>query len=214
MPLLDGPRLAPQAGTPARGLVVLLHGYGADGSDLIDIARAVAPVLPEIAFVAPDAPDRLPGTPFGRQWFPLERREPAERKRGVEAARPVLDAFLDAEQARLGLGGDRTVLVGFSQGTMVALHVGLRREVAAIVGFSGLLVAPEDLTAITHRPPVTLIHGDADPVVPFPAMRHAAEALAAAGVPVTAHARPGLGHGIDPAGLEIALAAIRRSLES
>jgi phospholipase/carboxylesterase len=133
-------------------------------------------------------------------------RDPAEFLRGVVAARPLLDRFLDAELARYRLGADRLVLVGFSQGTMLALHVGLRRTAspAAIVGFSGLLAGPEHLGEITVRPPVLLIHGEADDLIPAEALHIAREPLAQAGVAVEWHVRPGLGHGIDPDGVAIA----------
>lgn len=214
MSRIDGPRLAPAAGGAATGLVVFLHGYGADGNDLIDLGRAFAPMMPGVAFVSPHAPNPCGMSPMGREWFPLTFRDPSEYRRGVQAAGPGLDAFLDAELARHGLAGDRLVLVGFSQGTMMALHAGLRRRTgpAAIIGFSGLLADPEDLAATTARPPVTLIHGDEDQVLPIDFMFAAANALAAAGVPTTFHVCPGVAHGIDQRGLGIAVEAIRAAL--
>ncbi|WP_181704557.1 alpha/beta hydrolase [Chthonobacter rhizosphaerae] len=214
MSSLDGPRLAPAAGGQATGLVVLVHGYGADGNDLIDIGRAFAPHLPSVAFASPHAPSPCGMSAMGREWFPLTFRDPAEYRRGVQAAGPALAAFLDAELARLGLAGDRLVLVGFSQGTMMALHAGLRRTVgpAAIVGYSGLLADPEDLSGITARPPVTLIHGDRDDVLPIAFMHRAAAALGEAGVPCAFHVCPGVAHGIDQRGLALGLSAIRSAL--
>ena len=208
-PSIDGPRLGPKSGR-AKQLVVFLHGYGADGNDLIEIGRQWQPWLPDAAFVAPHAPERLMQAPTGRQWFPLTFRDPQERWRGVNHAGPGLDAFLDAELARHGLDAGKLALVGFSQGTMMALHVGLRREraLAAIVGYSGLLVleegqGPEALgPQLRSKPPILLVHGDQDDVIPVDALFLSADALAAADVPCQWHLSAGIGHGIDAAGLE------------
>lgn len=200
-----GPRLAPAAGGAARQLVLLLHGYGADGNDLIDLGRHWGLVLPDAAFLSPHAPDRFPG-PFGRQWFPLDREDPDARRRGASAAAPWLDRLIDAELAALGIDASRLALMGFSQGAMMALHVGPRRaqRIAGILGYSGLLIAPERLAAeARHRPPVLLVHGEADPVVPFEAMGQAESALKTAGFEVEAYPRPGLPHGIDGIGLAL-----------
>lgn len=213
MAQLDGPRIGPAAGGAAKQLVVLLHGLGADGRDLIDLATHWAPALPNAAFVAPDAPEACDMGPYGRQWFSLQDRRPALMATGAQAARGALDGFLDAELARLGLPGTALALAGFSQGCMMALYTGLRRAVppAAILGYSGALLAPEALaTELTARPPVLLVHGEADDIVPVAASRAAEAALRQAGVPVEAHYRPGLAHGIDEAGL----VAGRRWLES
>jgi phospholipase/carboxylesterase len=201
---LDGPRVEPRGSATA--LVVLLHGYGANGDDLIALADGWRDWLPQAVFVAPNAPQTIPGMPGALQWFPLTFRDPGERWRGVLAARPALDRFLDAELARYRLVPERLVLAGFSQGTMLALHVGLRRNAppAAIVGYSGLLAGPEHLAEITARPPVLLIHGEADDLIPVDALHAAREQLAAAGVAVEWHVRPGLGHGIDPHGQRLA----------
>ena len=200
---LDGPRLPPKSGT-TKQLVVFLHGYGADGNDLIDLGQSWAPILPDCAFVSPHAPEPCAGSPTGRQWFGLTFRDPDERWNGCVKAAPDLDAFLDQELARLGLGPDNLALVGFSQGTMMALHVGLRRKVApaSIVGFSGHLVRPERLAEdATAKPPVLLIHGDQDQVLPVDMMFEAAEGLAKAGIPAEWHLSRGIGHGIDQGGL-------------
>ncbi|WP_188607111.1 alpha/beta hydrolase [Chelatococcus reniformis] len=205
---IDGPRLAPRSGR-AKRLVVLLHGYGADGNDLIEIGRQWQAWLPDTYFVAPHAPSRLPQMPTGRQWFPLTMRDPNERWVGANAAQPVIDAFLDAEFARHGLDESKLALVGFSQGTMMALHVGLRRArpPAALLGYSGLLVADERAGTealkddIRGRPPVLLIHGEADDLIPADALFLSAEGLAKAEVPCQWHLCPGLGHGIDAEGL-------------
>src|ERR1700674_3266977 len=205
---LDGPRLEPRSGA-ARKLVVFLHGYGADGNDLIEIGRAWQPYLPDAAFVSPHAPEPCAGAPMGRQWFPLTFRDPDERWKGVNAAAPVLNRFLDAELARRSLLVSALALVGFSQGTMMALHVGLRRPTApgAIVGFSSLFVLPENAEPavaaadIKSRPPVLLVHGDQDDLIPVQALFHATQALAALDVPTEWHISSGIGHGIDQEGL-------------
>ena len=205
---LDGPRLEPRGGR-ARHLVVFLHGYGADGNDLIDIGRAWQQLLPDTAFVSPHAPHPCGQAPTGREWFPLTFRDPNERWNGVNAAAPELAAFLDAELERRSLPPSALALVGFSQGTMMALHVGLRRAVApvAIVGYSGLLVGPAsgEIEAmkdeIVARPPVLLVHGDRDDLIPAQALFLAAQGLAALGVPVEWHLSAGVGHGIDGEGL-------------
>jgi phospholipase/carboxylesterase len=201
MQRLDGPRIVPR-GTAPTALVVLLHGYGANGDDLIALADAWQRRLPGAVFVAPNAPQSIPGMYGGLQWFPLTMRDPSEYWRGVAGAQPNLDRFLDGELARYRLGADRLVLVGFSQGTMMALHVGLRRKQApaGIVGYSGLLAGPEHLNEITARPPLLLIHGEADDLIPIAALHAAREQLAAADLRVEWHVRPGLGHGIDPEG--------------
>jgi len=205
---LDGPRLEPRAGA-ARKLVVFLHGYGADGNDLIELGRVWQSLLPDAAFVSPHAPEPCGGAPMGRQWFELTFRNPDERWRGVNKAAPILNRFLDAELARRKLPDSALALVGFSQGTMMALHVGLRRAKApaAIVGYSGLFVLPEDAAPesvaaeIKSRPPVLLIHGDRDELIPVQALFHATQALAALDVPAEWHISSGIGHGIDEEGL-------------
>ncbi len=205
---LDGPRFEPRSGT-AKQLVVFLHGYGADGNDLIDIGRAWQGLLPNAAFVSPHAPRPCGQAPVGREWFPLTFRDRNERWTGVNAAAPMLDAFLDAELQRRQLPPSALVLVGFSQGTMMALHVGLRRAVppAAIVGYSGMLVVPENVdpdkftAEIRSRPPVLLVHGDQDELIPVQALMHAAQGLGSLEVPVEWHVSPGIGHGIDQEGL-------------
>src|SRR5271155_5876584 len=172
---LSGPRLAPKSGR-ARQLVVFLHGYGADGKDLIELGQQWRALLPDAAFVAPNAADRCPGSPMGRQWVapspfaPADPRGAAERWQGVNAARPAIDAFLSEEVARLGLDDAKLALVGFSQGGMMALHVGLRRPVArgAIVSYSGMLGGGKHRAEAKARnaggepPPILLVHGDQD----------------------------------------------------
>lgn len=204
MTLIDGPRRE-AFNQPATSLVVLLHGYGADGNDLISLADQWRRHLPSTAFVAPNAPEQLPwGDPSGRQWFALETRDANEYLAGADRARPALDAFLDHELATRKLTADRMALVGFSQGTMMALHVGLRRpnSPAAIVGFSGVIAGADRLAAeITCRPPVLLIHGADDNVIPAQACPYTEQVLASAGIEVVAEVLPQLGHGIDGHGL-------------
>ncbi|MEX0696446.1 MAG: alpha/beta fold hydrolase [Dongiaceae bacterium] len=203
---LSGPLLAPAAGGRARELVILLHGYGADGRDLIGLAPHWARDLPHAAFVAPNAPFPCEAGPYGYQWFSFADRDPAMLLGGVKAAAAILQGFIAGELGDRGLGEDRLALVGFSQGAMMALHVAPRRirAAAAVVGYSGALVGPDRLASeIRSRPPILLVHGDADPVVPFAELAAAATALESAGLPVTAVACPGLAHGIDETGLTL-----------
>jgi phospholipase/carboxylesterase len=200
---LDGPRLKPKSGT-ARQLVVFLHGYGADGNDLIDLGQSFAELLPDAAFVSPHAPEPCGMAPVGRQWFELTFRDPGERWRGVNQAAPDLNAFLDAELQRHGLPADKLALVGFSQGAMMALHVGLRRPQppGAIVALSGALVGPQQLAAEAKgKPPVLIVHGDQDNIVPVTAMFEALVAFGKAEIPCQWHLSAGVAHGIDPEGL-------------
>ena len=213
---LDGPRLPPRSGGPARQLVALLHGVGADGADLIGLAPVLARALPDAAFVAPDAPFPCDMAPYGRQWFSLQDRSPARLAAGVRAAEPLLRAFLDAELSRLSLPASALALAGFSQGAMTALHAGLRMAdpPAAILAYSGALLAPESLPgeiAARPPPPVLLVHGEMDGVVPVRATRMAEAALRGAGVPVEALYIPGLGHTIDESGLSAGVAALLRA---
>jgi len=213
--MLDGPRLLPASGGAPKSLVVFLHGYGADGNDLIGIGREWARALRHTAFVSPHAPEPCGGAPMGRQWFPLTMQDPRELPRGVARARPALDVFLDAELARHRLDETATALVGFSQGTMLALHVGPQRprRLAGILGYSGLLADPQALvTGAQQKPPVLLIHGDADDLIPVAAIFSAAQGLAAAEIPVEWHVSPGIPHGIGPDGLDIGLRFLKRVL--
>ena len=218
---LDGPRLAPLSGSP-RQLVVFLHGYGADGNDLIELGRVWQPLLPQAAFVSPHAPEACAQAPVGRQWFGLTFRDPNERWVGVNKAAPVLDRFIDAELKRQNVPPSALALVGFSQGTMMALHVGLRRAVppAAVVGYSGLLVLPPGdnpesaIAEIKSRPPVLLVHGDQDELIPAQALLAAAQGLAAFDVPTQWHLSAGVGHGIDPEGLRHGGEFLTRSFKS
>jgi phospholipase/carboxylesterase len=204
LPDLSGPIQKPASGGKPRQLVVLLHGVGADGNDLIGLAPYWARRLPDAEFVSPDAPFPCDMAPFGRQWFSLQDRSPAAILAGVRATAPIVDAFLDRALAARGLDDRQVALVGFSQGTMISLYVGLRRArpPAGIVGYSGALVGADLLPQeIRSRPTVLLIHGDADEVVPVRALSIAVNGLEAVGVPVEILTRPGLGHGIDEEGL-------------
>jgi phospholipase/carboxylesterase len=213
--MIDGPRLPPASGGPPKSLVVFIHGYGADGNDLIGVGREWAKSLPSTAFVSPHAPELCPGTPMGRQWFPLSMRDPRELVQGVARARPALDTFLDAELERHRLEESACVLVAFSQGTMLALHVGPQRRgrLAGILGYSGLLADPAGLKAgAVQKPPVFLIHGDRDDLIPVTAVFSAAEGLAAAEIPVEWHISRGIPHGIGPDGLALGLQFLKRVL--
>jgi phospholipase/carboxylesterase len=198
---LSGPRLPPARGA-ATHLVVLCHGYGADGNDLIGLAPHWQRLLPTVAFAAPNAPERCAGAPMGYQWFPISRLDPDEMKKGVESASDLLNAFLDTELARLELPSDRLALVGFSQGTMMSLQVGLHRDTkpACIIGFSGTM-AGEAPKAAMDSPPILLVHGDADQMIPVQALFASAAALGVSGASVQWHISRGLGHSIDEMGL-------------
>ncbi|MFO1049511.1 MAG: prolyl oligopeptidase family serine peptidase [Geminicoccaceae bacterium] len=204
MAVLRGPSFGPSAGGPPRQLVVLLHGVGADGHDLLELAPLFARDLPHARFVAPDGPQPCDMAPYGRQWFSLQERRPAAMLAGLTRTVPLVDAFLDEELRQAGLGDGALALVGFSQGTMTALHVGPRRPraPAAILGFSGALLGADVLAAeARQRPPVMLVHGDADDVVPVEAVFDAVAGLQAADIPVQWIVRPGLPHSIDPEGV-------------
>ena len=197
-------------------LVIFLHGYGANGADLIGLADPLAPHLPGTAFLAPDAPEASAANPAGFQWFPIPWIDGSTEEMataGMERAVADLEAWLDETLEREAVAARDVALVGFSQGTMMALHVGPRRRdaLAGIVGFSGRLLAPERIAeeAVT-RPPVVLIHGDRDEVVPPESLPLAIEALEAAGFEkLFAHVMKGTGHGIAPDGLSVALAFLR-----
>jgi phospholipase/carboxylesterase len=209
---LQAVRWGPADGGAARQLVVLCHGLGADGRDLIDLAPHWGAALPHAAFAAPDGPQPCDMGPTGRQWFSLADRTPALVAAGVAQASPTLDAFIDAELARLGLPATAYALMGFSQGAMMVLYTGLRRSTAprAILAYSGALVAPERLAADRkNAAPVLLVHGEADGVVEVTRSRAAAEALRAAGIPLQTHYIPGLDHGIDQVGLAVGAAFLQ-----
>lgn len=214
---LNAKRKAPRSGK-ATSAVIFVHGYGADGADLLGLADPLAPHMPGTAFHAPDAPDRCTGNPFGFQWFPipwLDGSSEAEAAEGLARAADDLNAYVDGVLAAEGLAPDRLALVGFSQGTMMSLHIAPRRDaaLAGVVAFSGRLLAPERLASEARvKPPVLLLHGDADPVVPFSEMGKAGDAMVAAGFETYAHVMKGTGHGIAPDGLSVALHFLRQRL--
>jgi phospholipase/carboxylesterase len=201
-----------------RGAVMFLHGYGADARDLMGLAEVLAPHLPGILFLAPDAPEPCAGNPFGRQWFPipwLDGSSEAMAEAGLAAAAADLDAFVDERLAAARLSAGKLALFGFSQGAMMAMHVAPRRTaaVAGVVAISGRLLVPERLAVeVAVRPPVLLLHGDQDQTVPFASMQLAGQALDAAGFEVYGHVMRGTGHGIAPDGLSAALAFLREHL--
>jgi phospholipase/carboxylesterase len=202
----------------ATSIVVFVHGYGADGADLLGLGDALAPHLPGAVFVAPDAPQPCIGNPFGFQWFPIPwldgSTEEAARE-GMAASVSMLNDFLDARLAEEGLGPEALALVGFSQGAMMSLHVAPRRAaaIAGVVAISGRLLVPELLAAeAVVKPPVLLVHGDQDPVVPFQDMGLAGDALVAAGFETYGHVMEGTGHGIAPDGLGVTLQFLKERL--
>ena len=216
--VLNAGRKGPVSGT-TRSVVVFVHGYGATGADLLGLADVLGEYLPDTLFVAPDAPESIPGMPFGFQWFPIpwiDGSSEEEARRGMEMAFEDFNAFLDALMVDEDVLPEQVVLFGFSQGTMMSLHVAPRREdpVAGIVAFSGRLLEPDLLAEeVVSRMPVLLVHGDADDLVPPQSLPEAAEALQRAGFKeVYAHVMKGTGHGISPDGLSVALAFMRDKL--
>jgi phospholipase/carboxylesterase len=200
---LSGPAVEPRQGD-ARQLVVLLHGWGADGNDLIGLAPALQPALPHAFFVSPNAPDPCDQNPMGRQWYSFADERPEVMKAGYARAAEMIDGFVDAELDRLKLDDSRLALVGFSQGAMMALYVALRRAraCAGVVGYSGKMIDAAGLAReLRSRPPVLLAHGDADPVVPVQSLHEAVGVLAGHDISAQWHVSKGVGHGIDPGAL-------------
>lgn len=209
---LTGPERASRSGK-TKQLVLFLHGLGADGQDLLGLAPFFAETLPDAHFIAPNAPQPCDMAPYGYQWFSLRERTRETMLSGARGAAPALNRFIDEQLARFSLGAAELALIGFSQGTMMSLYTALRRPepIAGIVGYSGALIGDAELQdEIASRPPVCLIHGTADPVVPFDAMETAKHALAANHVPLETHARPGLPHSIDEEGILLANAFLLR----
>ncbi len=203
--ITNGRSLQPLSGGAPKKIVLLLHGYGSNGEDLIALAPHLRHILPDALFLAPDAPQRC-AIGRGYQWWPLDAYSPAALARGAAAAAPAVDAFLDRKLGQYGLSEADAALVGFSQGTMMALHVGLRRPrpLAGILGYSGALTGADALAGeIMNKPPVLLIHGAADQVVPAAALGVASRALTALGVAVRTHLSRGLGHSVDAEGLRL-----------
>jgi phospholipase/carboxylesterase len=210
-------RVAAASGT-GKSMVVFLHGYGADGADLLGLADVLAPHLPDTVFIAPDAPEACAGNPFGRQWFSIPRFDGSsevEAAAGVNRSSDDLNAFLDARLAEEGLTPKALALVGFSQGAMMSLHVAPRRDVAmaGVVAISGRLLRPQVLAMeMKVKPPVLVMHGDRDDVVPFGEMQIAGNALVAAGFETFGHVMKGSGHGIAPDGLGVAMQFLKERL--
>ncbi len=207
-PAMSGPDQAPANGGAAKQLVLLLHGVGSNGDDLIALAPLFAQVLPDAHFIAPNAPYPCDMVPMGMgyQWFDIMTQEAAERLHQLHAVAKIVDSYIDGELARLGLADNDLALIGFSQGTMISLHVSLRRAAACagILGYSGRLEAPETLAGeIKSRPPVMLIHGEMDDRLPVVLMESAAATMQENGVRVKTHRRPHLGHSIDQEGVAL-----------
>jgi phospholipase/carboxylesterase len=216
MSILDGPRADAKSGK-ANSLVILLHGYGADGNDLFGIAQSLAPHLPNTVFRSPNAPQPCAINPSGRQWFPIswiDGSPEAAMRDGARDAAKTLHAYLDEAMAEEGMTPDQTFVIGFSQGTMLGLEVVLRRSVdlAGMVGFSGRLISDETSGPITSKPPLLLIHGDKDDVVPVESLNEARSFLYKEGIVVNWHISEGVGHGIAPDGLGLALQFIMDGL--
>ena len=212
MKIVNGASLQPMSGKPKQ-IVLLLHGFGSSGSDMVTLAPAWQQGMPNALFLAPHAPQRCGSA--GYQWWALSDTTPAALARGAASAAPAIDTFIDRKLDQYGLSDADLAIVGFSQGTMMALHVGLRRKaaVACIVGYSGMLTgAPRLKHEITARPPVLLIHGTQDPIVPVAALHDAETALKHLEVHVETHVSPGVGHSVDPAGLRLGRDFVARSL--
>jgi phospholipase/carboxylesterase len=211
---LEGPSWGPASGGKPRHLVLLLHGVGADGFDLIDLAPGWGRVLPDALFIAPHAPEPCDMAPYGRQWFSLQDRSPAQLLAGVQAASAWLLPRLDQTVQGLGISKRDVALMGFSQGAMTALFAGLRqpRGFAAVLAYAGAWLRTEPLPATAQAPPsVLLVHGEADEVVLPAASRRAEQVLTEAGVKVEAAYRPGLGHGIDEVGISLGALTLQRA---
>ncbi|MEE2997944.1 MAG: alpha/beta fold hydrolase [Pseudomonadota bacterium] len=205
---LSGPEIGPASGGPAKKIIVFVHGYGADGNDLISLGQHFAQAVPDAAFISPNAPYRCDGSPYGYQWYDVWMKDREERLAAIRSTAAIFDNFIDQQLARHELAEEDLVLVGFSQGTMMSLFTAPRREnpVAGLVGYSGRMEAPDLLKdEIRSKPQVVMVHGDSDELLPLSEMETAAAALRENGVAVDTHIRPGLGHGIDEEGIRIGL---------
>ena len=212
LPQLNGPRVEPESGEPSK-LVILCHGFGSNGDDLIGLVPHLRQVLPNAVYVSPNAPEICFGAPNGFQWFPLSTLSKEERLVGTIKAAPTLDHFIDQELKKYNLEEKDLILIGFSQGTMMSLHVGLRRnsDIGGIIGFSGAMTLPENWKQeITSKPPVLLVHGDMDNVVPVAMMHDAFSALEEIDINIDKHVSPGVMHNIGPDGLQKALEFLAR----
>ena len=204
--IVNGTSLQPLSGGSPKQIVLLLHGYGSSGADLISLAPHWQRALPDALFLAPNAPQRLNYMSSGYQWWSLSAFTPQALASGAASAAPAIDAFIDRKLHQYKLTEASLAIVGFSQGTMMALHVGLRRprQVAAIIGYSGMLTGGHELSHFPiTRPPVLLVHGSADPVVPVAALHAAKTELEHLGIDVATHISLGVGHSVDPVGLRM-----------
>lgn len=207
LPQLNGPRIEPES-SEVEKLVILCHGYGSNGDDLIGLVPHLRRALPNAAYVSPNAPEMCYGAPNGYQWFPLSTLSKEERLDGTLKAAPTFDHFIDQELEKYGLENKDLILIGFSQGTMMCLHVGLRRtsDIGGIIGFSGAMTLPDKWKdEITSKPPTILIHGDMDNVVPVGLMHEAFVALKEVGIEADSHVSPGITHSIGPDGMQKAM---------
>lgn len=212
MAALSGPRRGPRLAEPARQLVVLLHAYESTGEEFIHLAPLLQRFAPHAAFVAPNGPVPCDGPKGGFQWWPPTGGDPEKRISGARRVRALLDGFIDEELARHGLSEDRLALAGFSQGAMAALYVGLRRAgpPAGVISFSGDLIDDESLeTGAPVRPPVLLLHGAADPVLPLARLHRTEDILRRCGIEPSVHVSPTLGHGVGLDGIRRAGAFLR-----
>ncbi len=213
--IVNGKSLKPKSGGSPRQIVMLLHGFGSSGDDMISLAPHWQDALPDALFLAPHAPQKCGMMGAGYQWWGLSGFAPSALAAGASSAAPAIDAFIDRKLDEYGLSEDDLALVGFSQGTMMALHIGLRRKraVAAVVGYSGMLTGGAELAHLAHvKPPVLLVHGTADPVVPISAMHMAESELKRLNVPVTTHISYGVPHSVDPVGLRLGKEFVARHL--
>jgi phospholipase/carboxylesterase len=212
---LSGPEAKPLSGGKAKQLIVFLHGVGADGNDLFGLRQPFQQAFPDAHIASPNAPFDCDMAPYGYQWFSLQDRSAPAMLQGVQTVAPIVSQFLDSKLQTLGITNNALAIVGFSQGTMTALHTMLRRDAAcgAVLGYSGAMISSRSLNSdIKSRPPVCLVHGDSDMVVPYASMVDAEATLTMNDVPHETHTRPNLGHGIDPKGVEIGQAFLKKHL--
>ncbi len=214
--IVNGSSLQPLSGNAPRQIVLLLHGYGSNGADLISLAPHWQQAMPDVLFLAPNAPQRIGNLASGFQWWPLLSFTTLALAAGAKSAAPAIDAFIDRKLDQYGLSDSQLAIVGFSQGTMMALHVGLRRrqQVAGIVGYSGMLVGAAELSSeLAARPPVLLVHGDSDPIVPIAALHAADSDLRKVGIEAKIHVASGVGHTVDASGIRLGAEFVARTLD-
>jgi phospholipase/carboxylesterase len=212
--MIFGPEIKSKTKTPS-SIVVLLHGYGADGENLISLAAELSKSFPDTHFFSPNGISPFENAPFGYQWFGLNDRSEQSMLKGLQNAAPYINQFIDYQLQRFSLSDDKLALIGFSQGSMLSLHTALRRtkNIGAVIGFSGMLVAPQLLQAeLKSKPPISLIHGALDDVIPLNAMQASLAALEYAHISVETLIEPMLGHSIGALGLVFARKALKRNL--